>query len=207
MRQIVLAIFIVSFIAIACKNEQIPIPKPRVYPKVNYPERNYVRMDTAYCPFSFEYPDYMEFKQEKVSVKNFNSHNCWFNLKFSELNGDIHFTYIPLGPADSLEAQLFKVFNDAYRMAQEHVPKANGIEDMMINNPEKDIYGVLFSLEGSVASTFQVMITDSSTHAVRAALYFNNRPAPDSMAPIVDFLRTDMIGMLNSFEWEDTSAE
>jgi gliding motility-associated lipoprotein GldD len=207
MRQIVLAIAVVFFIAISCKNEIIPIPKPRVYPKVNYPERNYVKMDTGMCPFSFEYPDYMEYKQEKLSLNNFESHPCWFNLKFPSLNGDIHFTYTPLGPADSLESQLFKIYNDAYRMAQEHVSKANGIEDLLINNPEKGIYGVLFSLEGSVASTFQIVVTDSMHHAVRAALYFNNRPAPDSMAPVVDFLRTDMMGMLNSFEWEDTSVE
>lgn len=207
MRQIVLAIFIVSFIAIACKNERIPIPKPRVYPKVNYPERNFVKMDANTCPFSFEYPDYMKFEQEKMALKKFKSHDCWFNLKFPALNGDIHFTYTPLGPKDSLEKQLFKIHDDAYRMAYEHSPKANGIEDLMINNPEKDIYGVLFSLEGSVASTFQIVVTDSVNHAVRAALYFNNRPAPDSMAPIVDFLKTDMMGMLNSFEWEDVSAE
>ncbi len=202
MRLILLAISLLTFVVIACKQEEISIPKPRVYPKVSYPERHYVKMDTNFCPFSFDYPDYMQFYQDTISLKRLGSHSCWFNLKFPSLNGDVHFTYTPLGPKDSLEQQMFKIYNDAYEMAEKHVSKANGIEDLLINNPEKDVYGVLFNLEGSVASTFQIVVTDSTNHAVRAALYFNNRPAPDSMAPIVEFLKTDVMGMLNSFEWE-----
>jgi hypothetical protein len=52
-----------------------------------------------------------------------------------------------------------------------------------------------------VASPFQIVITDSVNHALRAALYFNSRPEADSMAPIIEFVKKDVMTILNSFEW------
>lgn len=190
-------------LTIACKEEKIYIPKPRVYPKVEYPKRNYIPFDKDFCNFYFEYPDYMVFERDTKFIYLDAPNPCWFNLTIPSLNGDVHFTYTPLGPKDSLKNQLHKVYNDAYRMAEDHVPKSNGIEDLLISNPESQVYGVLFNLEGSVASPFQLVMTDSVHHAIRASLYFKSRPDADSMAPVIEFVKTDITGILNSFKWKE----
>ncbi len=187
---------------LSCKEEKIYIPKPRVYPKVEYPLRNISNFTKDFCSFHFEYPDYMSFEQDTLYLHRDAPHPCWFNLNFPSLNGTVHFTYTDLKNCASLEACLHKVYNDAYQMAQEHIPKANALEDFVINNPKKNVYGVLFNIEGYVASPFQIIMTDSVNHAVRAALYFNSRPEADSMAPIIEFVKTDIMNILNSFEWE-----
>jgi gliding motility-associated lipoprotein GldD len=189
-------------LALSCKEEKVYIPKPRVYPKVEYPVRKNTTLRNDVCSFSFQYPDYMSFEQDTVFLNRDAPHSCWFNLKFPSLNGALHFTYTDLTKCDTLSVALHKVYNDAYQMAQEHVPKANALEDFVISNPEKKVYGVLFNIEGHVASPFQIVMTDSVNHAVRAALYFNSRPEADSMAPVIEFVKTDVMNILNSFEWK-----
>jgi hypothetical protein len=46
-------------------------------------------------------------------------------------------------------------------------------------------------------------MTDSVNHAIRAALYFNSKPEADSMAPVIEFVKADVMGILNSFEWKE----
>ena len=187
---------------VSCKEEKVYIPKPRIFPKIEFPDRKMTTFKSDFCSFSFEHPEYMSFEQDTLFLHRKAPHSCWFNLKFAVLNGTLHFTYTDLKKCDTLTACLHKVYNDAYKMAQEHVPKANALEDFIINNPEKNVYGVLFNIEGHVASPFQIVLTDSVNHAVRAALYFNSRPEADSMAPIIEFVKADIMHLLNSFEWK-----
>jgi gliding motility-associated lipoprotein GldD len=198
---VIISAILLTIIIGSCKEEKVFIPKPRLYPKVDYPDRKTITLKKDFCSFSFEHPDYMEFEQDTLFLNRNAPDPCWFNLKFPSLNGSLHFTYTNLRKCDTLSACLHNVYNDAYQMAHEHVPKANSLEDFIINNPEKKVYGVLFNIEGHVASPFQIVITDSVNHALRAALYFNSRPEADSMAPIIEFVKKDVMTMLNSFEW------
>lgn len=185
---------------LSCQEEEVYIPKKRIYPKVVYPERNYQALDTNFCAFHFDYPDYMEFVQDTTLGNRQALHPCWFDLNFKSLNGRLHFTYTDLSKGP-IEEELYKMYSDAYRLAEEHTAKAASLDDYVINRPEDKVYGVLFNIEGHVASPFQLLLTDSSQHAVRASLYFNTRPEADSMAPVIDFVKTDVMGMVNSFKW------
>ena len=67
--------------------------------------------------------------------------------------------------------------------------------------PDKKVYGIWFPLEGSVASPYQFFVTDSVEHYMRGSLYFNTSPNPDSMAPVIEFVKEDLEKMLETFEW------
>ena len=190
-----------SYLNSACKEEPIFNPKPRIYPRVYYPERQFVKLSQNYCPFEFEHPNYMSYKQDTLLVNEPSKHPCWFNLYFPSLNGNLHFTYTPLRQ-ETIKESLYKVYRDAYKLAEEHNRKAVGNEDLIINIPERQIYGVLFNIEGHVASSFQFVLTDSSRHALRGSLYFQSRPNPDSMRPIQEFLKEDIINIINTFNWK-----
>jgi gliding motility-associated lipoprotein GldD len=198
--------FIVLFFALpilffSCQQEPIYYPKPRSFPKFTLPQRTYSNFDVQYCNFSFQYPDYMKFEQDTLFINQNTKHACWFNLHMPALNADIHFTYTDIS-GDSLSKKIFKVYRDAYKMSEEHNPKSSLTEDLTINKKNKKVFGVLYNIEGYVASPFQFVLTDSSQHALRASLYFRNRPNPDSLLPIIEFVKTDMMNILNSFEWK-----
>jgi len=194
--------FISLFLILSCKEEIVYIPKPRLYPKVEYPKRIETIFDTSFCSFSIRYPSYMKFVQDTTYLHKNAPHPCWFNLEMPSLNGTIHFTYTDLNKSQNKADGLYKIYADAYKMAEEHISKANKLEDFIINNPNKKVYGVLFNIEGHVASPFQIVITDSVNHALRASLYFNSKPNADSMAPVIEFVKEDLMGILNSLEWK-----
>jgi gliding motility-associated lipoprotein GldD len=57
-------------------------------------------------------------------------------------------------------------------------------------------------LKGNTASNLQFTLTDSTRHFLRGALYFDNVPNKDSIAPIANYIRADMVRLMESFEWK-----
>ena len=64
------------------------------------------------------------------------------------------------------------------------------------------MHGILYDLKGNTASNVQFVLTDSTKHFFRGALYFNNVPNKDSIAPMSDYIREDIIHIMESFEWK-----
>jgi gliding motility-associated lipoprotein GldD len=53
-----------------------------------------------------------------------------------------------------------------------------------------------------VPSQFQFYVTDSTTHFLRAALYFRTALKNDSLAPVINYMKEDMLHMLETLEWK-----
>ena len=64
------------------------------------------------------------------------------------------------------------------------------------------VYGILYDLTGNTASSVQFILTDSVKHFFRGALYFENVPNKDSIAPMSAYIREDVIRLMESFEWK-----
>ena len=91
--------------------------------------------------------------------------------------------------------------NDALEFVYRNASFANAIPEREYNHPEADVYGVLFDLEGNTASSCQFFVTDSTRHFFRASVYCNCPPNADSLAPVYNYLRTDVIKMVETFQW------
>ena len=89
-------------------------------------------------------------------------------------------------------------------MTEWHNKKATSIEDTPFRKPN-NVQGLIFEVEGPVASQVQFLLTDTSEqeHFLRCALYFNTQARPDSLAPIYEFLRADVDRMIETFEWKN----
>lgn len=181
----------------SCGEDATPIPKPRAYPRVIYPEARLVQFDLGVCPLTFSYPDYMTIRQETSFFDGEPPHACWFDLHMEEFNADLHCTYSPV--RNYTEFQM--LVQDAFRLANEQNKRASYIEDFQIRLPD-GVSGMAFSLEGPSASPFQFFLTDSTRHFLRGSLYFNTRPNPDSLAPIVDYVRKDLVRIMESLQWK-----
>ena len=65
---------------------------------------------------------------------------------------------------------------------------------------------VIAELEGEVPSQLQFFITDSTKNFLRGALYFRTSIKNDSLAPAIEYLKIDIIHLLNTLEWKEPNA-
>ena len=193
-RAFILAIVTILF---SCQGSELGTPKPRMYPKVDYPERNQVQFDESYCKLAFAYPDYFIVKQDKYFFGNKPIDPCWFDLESEQLNSQLHCSYIPIEDRKHFD----KLVNDAFKMTSKHNQKANYRKEQLIDNPEENVHGLLFEHEGPVASPLQFFVTDSTEHFFRASLYFRSKVNPDSIAPVYSFVKKDVLSLIESFKW------
>lgn len=179
-----------------CGKEAAITPKPRAYPKVEYPTKAYQSFDADYCAFTFQYPVYARVQQDTSFFGEKPIHPCWFDLYFPDFDSRLYCTYSVIQKPADLE----KLKQDAFDMVDWHKKKANYVDEIAINRPGK-VSGFYFDIQGPAASPLQFYLTDSTHHFFRGALYFNTQSRPDSLAPVYDFLRKDVIKMLSTFEW------
>jgi len=188
------------FILLACTisscKETILVPKPRMYPKITYPEYTLLKYEPEACPFKFKYASYAQAIKDSSFFGEKPMNDCWFNLQLDVFEGTLHCSYLPITKA----ADLTKYIKDSYRLAREHQIKANFIDEIPIHKTNQ-VNGILYNLEGPTASSFQFYLTDSTKHFLRASLYFNAQTRPDSLRPILEFVKKDVMTIINTFEW------
>lgn len=193
-------VLLLATLVFSCGNDIAVIPKPRTYPKVEYPTKRYQVFDKDFCQFEFEFPTYARVVQDSSGLSEEElSSSCWFDLYFPTFEGRLHCSYYEIGGAKTFE----ELKADAFEMADYHNKRANFIEELKINRKDGDIDGFVFSIEGPAATPFQFYLTDNKAHFFRASLYFNTEVRPDSIAPIYDFVREDMMKLIETFEWTD----
>lgn len=180
----------------SCGSESAPLPKPRMYPRVVYPDKKFIAFLNADCPFSFQMPAYGAIQNDTFRFEGLPDNPCWFDLNLISLNASMHCSYYEITSDKSLTA----LVNDAFNLAGKHNIKANYRKESVINNGS-DVKGILFEIDGPVASPVQFYITDEKKHFFRASLYFNATVNPDSTAPVLQFIRPDLDTLISSFKW------
>ncbi len=173
-------------------------PKPRGYYRIVFPERGYQVFDNGNCPFRFEYPKYGTFNRDTVFLDTVPDNPCWFNITFPSLNGNLYLSYKEINEHNTLP----KLTEDSHRLTFKHTVKADFIEENTIHT-SNDVYGILYDVGGNAASALQFFVTDSIKHFLRGSLYFYSTPNADSMAPVVRFLRPDILHLISTLQWKE----
>lgn len=183
------AIFLISIYLMAGCREKDPMPKPRAYPRVEFPERHYVTYDSATCPFTFEYPDFAQIRNK--------DEDCWFDLFIPSLSARIHCSYLPVKD----RADFDDLVQDAFVIAARINERASYMEETRLKNAQ-GVNGLILEWTGPAASPVHFFLTDSTHHFFKAALYFDSKVQPDSLAPVAAFIREDIQQMINTFSWK-----
>lgn len=196
MTRAVLFGFILVFIW-ACNDNSNILPKPRIYPRVIYPEKNYKQQVFDDCPFEMMVPEYFVSIKDTF-IEDGQKNKCWFDLHAQNFDAYLHLSYIVIDNRKHFD----KLMSDAFELADKHNIKASFRDELKINKPEKDLHGILFEIEGPVATPLQFFVTDSTNHFMRGSLYFKSQVNRDSIAPIYEFLREDIVELLNTYSWK-----
>lgn len=171
---------------ISCSGDVVPKPYGEL--RLEYPKANYQTFHSE-CPFTFQYSDFTRIDNGKQP--------CWYYINYPKMNAKIFITYFPIKNDFDLHIK------EAEKMVYEHTIKASAIETKSFEYPEKKVFGNFYELKGHSASNIQFYATDSTKHFITANLYFNTRPKPDSLAPAIDYIKKDMLRMIDTFEWKN----
>ena len=183
----------------SCDEGVPPVPKPRSYPRVEYPVREATTFAEAYCHFTFERPASTTVEQETSYFDEAPADPCWFNLRLAPaLNGTIHFSYYPV----ESQAQWEELRDEAFELVGVHNQRASTIDEIVIHRDTARVHGVAFDIAGPAASPFQFFLTDSTEHFLRGALYFETQPNPDSLGPVIDYVKEDIFRIVETLEWK-----
>ena len=176
------------FILTGCKKDYIP--KPRGYYRINFPEKKYqVLKDNS--PYSFEYPVYSQI----IPDKDPNAEPYWIDIDIPENKAKFHLSY------KTVKGNLSKLIEDSRELAYKHSIKAISIDENNFINPAKKVYGTVYNIKGNAASPMQFYLTDSTTHFLRGSFYISEVPNYDSLMPVINFLESDMVHLIETLNW------
>ena len=143
-------VFCLTFCS-ACKYEIALVPKPRIYPKVIYPQKGYTAFSSPDCPFTMEIPTYFQFLKDEEQSDKEKKHKCWFDLYSKDLNSYLHLSYIEVQSRKSFD----KLVADAFEMADKHNVKASYRQELVVTKEEEKVHGLIFEIDGAVATPLQ----------------------------------------------------
>jgi len=189
MRQLIFILLISIFFA-SCEERKIYVPKQRGFFRIDFPEHTTQKFQENY-PYTFSYPTYAK----TVADTDYMAEPYWMNIEFPEFKATIHMSY------KNVKDNLDVFVDDAHFLVFKHDVKAEAIKTQEFHYNDKNVHGLLFDIKGDAASLMQFYITDSTEHFVRGALYFNVAPNKDSLAPVIEFMREDIVDLISSFEW------
>lgn len=172
-------------------DDEVFIPKPKGYPRISFEKKAYKLYDSL-CPYSFEIPVYSYIDNDK----HLGADPCWLNINFPKYRAKVHLSYKPV--TNNLDT----VLEQSRDFAVKHQVKSTGIDETIIIRDSARVFGLVYDISGNTASNVQFYLTDSTQHFMRGALYFDTAPNIDSLKIVVDFLRQDIVHMIQTFRWK-----
>lgn len=182
-------LFMVLLLA-SCEREYLP--KPLGYNRLELPQPAYHSLPDT-LPYTFEYSKHATLLADTSSIRE----KYWIEIYYPSLKSNVHITYKPLRHNEKL---LKEFMDDAYTLTAKHQIKAYAINEVITVTPSGKT-AVIAELEGEVPSQFQFTITDSTENFLRGALYFNTKVQNDSLAPAIEYMKRDMMHIINTLEW------
>jgi gliding motility-associated lipoprotein GldD len=170
--------------------QELPIPKPPTYLRLEVPESVYKTYSDS-CGFEFDMPETFSIKTGAVTDSM-----CNRIIDLGPLNGSLFIYYWDVNKPLSF------YINNANDEVGNHKLKATSIIDEQIRRKKDRVFGTRFELQGNVATPFQFYLTDSTDRFLFAEVLFNSAPNYDSLKPTLDHFHKDLDRMLESFKWK-----
>lgn len=187
-----LAFAVCLLLLISCNRDYLP--KPKGYNRLDLPAAEY-RLSPDTLPYTFEYSQHAILLDDTSAINE----RYWVEIYYPTLKANVHLTYKDLNHNRKL---LEEFMNDAYTLTAKHQIKASAIDEIITKTPSGKT-AVIAELEGEVPSQFQFTVTDSTDNFLRGALYFNTKVANDSLAPAIEFMKKDIMHLINTLSWKD----
>lgn len=190
-----IGIGLTGLLFIAC-NSPYTVGKKRGYFNIQFPAKSYQLFNQSGYPYTFEYPTYAVIKKDSTFFQD-KADDWWINIDVPQFGGRIHISYKAINERNRFDSLVEDGFKMAYR---QHINMATGIQDSLFTTPY-GIKGIYFNLGGNTATANQFFVTDSTKNFLRGALYFDATPNADSLGVVNEFLKKDLLHLINTLQW------
>lgn len=181
-----------SIFLFGCMACSEPMPKPRGLFRIDLPRPSYTYFTTKEIPYTFEVSQLVTVEMPPVQTPE-----NWINITYPAINVKIYCSYKKTTPEQILISE-----KECRELIGRSIKQNQAITEQAYENPKCQVYGTLFQIDGDSPSPIQFILTDSVSHFFRGAMYYQNRVDADSVAPITDYLRNDIIKLIESFDWK-----
>ena len=164
-------------------------PKPKGLNQIYLPKPQY-KVVTVSNNYSFE--------RNNLASTNENKDLGWFNLSYFNQGAELLITYKKIKSQKHLKSLL----DESYRLVSKHRKKATNITETNIKT-NKNHNATIIDIKGEVPTPIQFVVTDSSDNFIRAALYFEKPIKGDSLTPVVNYIKLDILHLLNTLSWNE----
>jgi gliding motility-associated lipoprotein GldD len=178
------------FLMIGCTQDYLP--KPLGYNRLILPEPAYHSLPDT-LPYTFEYSQHAKLLRDTSWIRE----RFWIEIYYPEIKANVHITFKRL---ENKEKLLKELMNDAYTLVAKHQIKAYAIDEVIVKT-QSGRTAIVAELDGEVPSQMQFTITDSTQNFLRGALYFNTKVNNDSLRPAIEYMKKDIMHMINTFDW------
>ena len=168
------------------------LPKPIGYNRLVLPDPVYRSLPDS-LPYTFEYSEHAKLLADTSWIRE----RFWIEIYYPQLKANIHLTYKKV---ENNEQLLKEFLNDAYTLTAKHQIKAYAIDEVIVKTPLGQT-AIVVELDGDVPSQMQFTITDSTQNFLRGALYFNTEVQNDSLRPAIEYMKKDIMHLINTFNW------
>lgn len=187
-----LAIILLLSVLTGC--EKTYLPKPEGYNRIDLPTHSYQSLKEQH-PYWFEYSQHAKIYKDSSYI----AEPHWIDIYYPEFKANVQLTYKPIKGDTTVFKELTE---DAYRLTSKHQIKAYSIEDQVVKTPSGKT-AIVSELSGEVPSQFQFFVSDTTNHFFRGALYFRTATKNDSLAPVIEYLKEDIVHMINTLAWRE----
>lgn len=159
-----------------------------------FAERQYVRT-TDTLSFSFLIPKGATLTLADVPRKE----GIFVDLFFPQEKARLYCTYhaFPSGHFRELA-------EESRKLVYFHSSRADAIREELYENPTAHVYGILYSLEGRVATPLQLSLTDSVSYFFHASLYFDQGESGPEKGDTLTVLTDDLKKLMETFKSHPT---
>ncbi|WP_339886218.1 gliding motility lipoprotein GldD [Polaribacter vadi] len=178
--------FLLTFFLLFISCDEPVLPKPKAYLSLEYPKKEYKKLEVL-RPYSFDVLKSTTIIDEK---------NNWLKITYPNLKASIDITYRPV------ENNLRELLTEAEKLVFKHAVKAEQIVPKDFINPKKRVFGSIYEITGNAASHLQFHVTDSTNNFIKGSLYFYAKPNYDSILPAVDYIKKDVLKLVETLEWK-----
>lgn len=180
---------LLSVLSVSCTQYT---PKPRGYFRIELPAHAYRQLTEENLPYAFRI-----FRYAEVELPSAGGPERWIHISYPQLRAKIYCSYFPVTPATLGRAE-----NECRMLAVRQAKSPEQLRELEYGDEETSVYGWLFFVpDGESASPLQFMLTDSVSRFFRGALYYDCALNADSLAPVTEYLKQDVMQLIQSFSW------
>jgi gliding motility-associated lipoprotein GldD len=165
-------------------------PKPRGYFRIEPPSPVYAEFSPGNLPCAFNISS-LAGAEFSPAVED------WINLAYPSLGAVIYCSYLPV-----TASTLATVGDESRALAVRQVRNGGRITQQAYENSKSNVYALLYESGGDSAAPIQFALTDSVSHFFRGALVYDRVADADSLAPVTQYLKADIVELIQSFSWK-----